>query len=68
MTNRERELILVTTNKGDAFDYEHLSNYHLSNLKFHYPSINKPFDSDRPNGFVMQYKKEYGVEPNKICR
>ncbi len=65
MNNRDRELILVTTNKSDAFDYEHLSNNHLSNLKFHYPSVNKPFNFDKPNGFVKQYREEYGIDPNK---
>lgn len=65
MNNRDRELILVTTNKSDAFDYEHLSNNHLSNLKFHYPSVNKPFNSDKPNGFIKQYRKAYGIDPNK---
>ena len=67
MTNRNRELILVTTNKNDGFDYEHLSNFHLSNLKFHYPSINKPFNTDKPNGFIKQYRREYGVDPNKFA-
>jgi len=67
MTNREREIILVTTNKNEAFDYEHISNFHLSNLKFHYPSVNKVHDTDKPNGFVKRYKKEYGVEPNKYA-
>ncbi|MEZ4803755.1 MAG: LysM peptidoglycan-binding domain-containing protein [Gelidibacter sp.] len=67
MTTKEKELILVTTNKGDAFDYEHLSNFHLSNLKFHYPSVNKPLNSDKPNGFVKLYKKEYGIDPNKYA-
>lgn len=67
MTNRDKELILVTTNKNDAFDYEHLSNFHLSNLKFHYPSINKPYNTDKPNGFVKQYRKHYGIDPNKYA-
>lgn len=67
MTNKDKELILVTTNKNDAFDYEHLSNYNLSNLKFHYPSINKPLNSDNPNGFVKQYRATYGVDPNKYA-
>ncbi len=67
MNSRDRQLILVTTNKTEAFDYEHLSNFHLGNLKFHYPSINKPYNSDIPNGFIKQYKKEYGVDPNKYA-
>lgn len=67
MTNKDKELILVTTNKSEAFDYEHLSNFHLSNLKFHYPSVNKPYNFDKPNGFIKQYRKEYGVDPNKYA-
>ena len=67
MTNKDKELILVTTNKTEAFDYEHLSNFHLSNLNFHYPSVNKPYNFDTPNGFIKQYKKEYGVDPNKYA-
>jgi LysM repeat protein len=67
LTSRDRELILVTTNKTEAFEYEHLSNYHLSNLKFHYPSVNRPYNADSPNGFIKQYKREYGIEPNKYA-
>ncbi|MGJ8593334.1 MAG: LysM peptidoglycan-binding domain-containing protein [Aquaticitalea sp.] len=67
LTSRDREIILVTTDKNDAFDYEHLSNYHLSNLKFHYPSINKPFNTETPNSFIKKYRKEYGIDPNKFA-
>jgi len=55
----EREIILMTTNKNKAFDGENVSNnYALSNLKFHYPSPNKPYDNEQPNSFVTRYKKE----------
>jgi LysM repeat protein/ABC-type branched-subunit amino acid transport system substrate-binding protein len=67
MNSRDKELILVTTNKTDAFDYEHLSNNHLGNLKFHYPSVSKPFNTDKPNGFIKRYKREYSVDPNKYA-
>ena len=60
-------MILITTNKTDAFDYEHVSNFHLSNLKFHYPSINKTFNSENPSSFIRNYKRVYGVEPNKYA-
>jgi hypothetical protein len=39
----------------------------LSNLKFHYPSVNRPYNADSPNGFIKQYKREYGIEPNKYA-
>jgi LysM repeat protein len=67
MTSRDRELILVTTDKNEGFDYEHLSNFHLGNLKFHYPSVYKPYNTDNPNSFMHKYRKEYGVDPNKYA-
>ena len=39
----------------------------LSNLKFHYPSVNKTVDADSKNGFVRRYTKEYSVSPNKYA-
>jgi LysM repeat protein len=66
-TSRDKEIILITTNKTDAFEYEHVSNVHLSNLKFHYPSIFRVASSDLPSNFVKQYKSKYGVEPNKYA-
>ena len=67
MNSRDKELIMVTTIKTEAFDYEYLSNNQLGNLKFHYPSINKNYNSDMPDGFVKGYKQIYGVTPNKYA-
>ena len=64
----EREIILMTTNKNKAFDGENVSNnYALSNLKFHYPSPNKPYDNEQPNSFVTRYKKEWNTTPNRYA-
>ncbi|MBC2846057.1 amino acid ABC transporter substrate-binding protein [Winogradskyella flava] len=59
------EIVLVTLNKSKAFEGKNIDNNYLSNLKFHYPSVNKDFDEDKSNGFVRAYKKEYGVSPSK---
>lgn len=67
LTNRNQEIILVTTNKSDAFERTNVSNFHLANLKFHYPSINKSFNIEQPDSFVKAYKKQYGVEPNRYA-
>ncbi|MCB0447465.1 MAG: LysM peptidoglycan-binding domain-containing protein, partial [Gelidibacter sp.] len=67
LNGSSKQVILITTNKTDAFDYEHVSNFHLSNLKFHYPSINKTFNSENPSSFIRNYKRVYGVEPNKYA-
>jgi LysM repeat protein len=61
----EREIILMTTNKNKAFDGINISNYDLSNLKFHYPSVNRSYDVDINNSFVSGYKKKYGARPNR---
>jgi len=64
----EREIILMTTNKSKAFDGENVSNnYALSNLKFHYPSPNKPFDNEQLNSFVTRYKKQWNTTPNRYA-
>ena len=67
LTNKNQEVILVTTNKTDAFEGVNVSNYHLSNLQFHYASINRSLNSDHPDSFVKSYKKKYGVEPNRFA-
>jgi hypothetical protein len=62
------EIILTTTDKGKAFEGTGPdTNYHLSNLKFHYATINKQFDVDAKNGFVNAYRNKYGVSPNKYA-
>lgn len=67
LTNKNQEIILVSTNKTDAFEGANVSNYHLANLRFHYPSINKTSNADQADSFVKAYKKKYGTEPNKYA-
>lgn len=67
MTNRNQEIIIVTTKLNDAFEGPNVSNFHLANLKFHYPSINRSLNPDQPDSFVRAYKQKYGIEPNKFA-
>ncbi|MEM5564642.1 LysM peptidoglycan-binding domain-containing protein [Psychroserpens sp. AS72] len=63
-----KEIILFTTDKNRAFEGREISNYHLSNLKFHYPSINKTADiGSSRNAFIRAYRREYNVSPNKYA-
>ncbi|OZV67542.1 LysM peptidoglycan-binding domain-containing protein [Winogradskyella aurantia] len=65
----ETEIVLVTLDKNNAFEGKNIDNYHLSNLKFHYPSVNKNFEEAKPNSFVNSYRNTYGVSPSKYaCR
>ncbi|MEN8885547.1 MAG: LysM peptidoglycan-binding domain-containing protein [Winogradskyella sp.] len=59
------EIVLVTLDKNKAFEGKNIDNNDLSNLKFHYASVNKDFDETKSNSFVNSYKKVYGVSPNK---
>ena len=61
------KITLTTTNRNDAFKDEEVSNYHLSNLHFTYPSISKMLNSTTSNSFVNQYKKQYHVSPGKYA-
>ncbi|MCB0462478.1 MAG: LysM peptidoglycan-binding domain-containing protein [Flavobacteriaceae bacterium] len=63
----EREIMLLTTKKEDAFEGENISNFDLSNLKFHYPSYNLDYDSERSNSFVKRYKSVYGGLPSRYA-
>ena len=63
----EREIIMVTTNKNRAFDGENVSNFDLSNLKFHYPSYNLDYDVEDKNAFVENYQRLYRGLPSKYA-
>ena len=64
-TNNKSEIVLVTLDRNNAFEGKNIDNYHLSNLKFHYPSVKKDFDESKSNGFVSKYREAYGVSPSK---
>jgi len=61
------KITLTTTNKTDAFEDEEVSNYHLSNLHFTYPSVYKMINSETSNSFVNRYKQQYGISPNEYA-
>lgn len=58
------EVILTTTRHNEAFEYEEVSNYHLSNLQFTYPSISKIVSEDSNIKFIKDYKLKYNTSPN----
>ena len=68
LVNEEIEIILTTTDKSRAFESNDPdNNYHLSNLKFHYATINKQFDEVSLDGFVKKYRATYGLSPSKYA-
>ncbi|MDO6597636.1 LysM peptidoglycan-binding domain-containing protein [Oceanihabitans sp. 2_MG-2023] len=67
LNNDENKIVLVTTDMNDAFENDEISNYHLSNLNFHFPTVSKTYNEDDNNGFAKQYSKKYGATPNKTA-
>ncbi len=63
----ENKIRLFTLNKNRAYDYNDVSNVHLANLDFTFPSVNKHFDYDEINPFLISYKNKYGVFPNRYA-
>jgi hypothetical protein len=63
---RSRHVRLFTLDKNDAFDFREVSNFHLSNLEFTYPSWNKIYNYNDEIAFVKAYKEQYGVLPNRF--
>ncbi len=67
LISEEKQIVLATTDKNSAFEGKNISNIYLSNLQFHFPSIKKDFDEEKPDIFVKNYKKKYGFSPNSYA-
>ena len=63
----EYNLRLFTLDKNAAYDYHDVSNMHLAKLRFTFPSINKSYDFNDRNPFLVSYKNKYGVLPNRFA-
>ena len=59
------QISLYTTSSNKAFSGNNISNYNLSNLNFHYPSINKPLDFKLYSNFIKNFSNIYNFIPNK---
>lgn len=55
---------MFTTDMNSAFEKDVISNTHLSNLKFTYPSVNRQVAN---NSFVERYRKRFGDDPDKYA-
>lgn len=63
----ETQIVLMTTNRNDAFKDDAVSNHDLSNLQFHFVTTAR-FNTDaNSNGFVERYQNSYGDIPSKMA-
>ncbi|MGS2762298.1 amino acid ABC transporter substrate-binding protein [Sinomicrobium sp. M5D2P9] len=61
----KRKITMFTTKKGNAYDSESVSNFHLANLNFHYPTVDKA--SSGEGAFVKAYAERFGISPNRYA-
>ncbi|MEM9143658.1 MAG: peptidoglycan-binding protein LysM, partial [Bacteroidota bacterium] len=55
---------MFTTNKNSGFGKEVISNSHLSNLRFTYPSVYREVEN---NAFVRNYRRRFGDAPDRYA-
>ncbi|TDT37960.1 ABC-type branched-subunit amino acid transport system substrate-binding protein [Maribacter spongiicola] len=55
---------MFTTDMNSAFENDVISNTHLSNLKFTYPSVNRQVTN---NSFVERYRTRFGDDPDRYA-
>ncbi|HDZ03612.1 hypothetical protein LCGC14_0127940 [marine sediment metagenome] len=55
---------MFTTDMNSAFENDVISNTHLSNLRFTYPSVNRQVAN---NSFVERYRKRFGDDPDRYA-
>lgn len=58
---------LFTTDRNENYEYHDISNLHLANLDFTFPSVSKSYNFDEKNAFLVSYKNTYGVLPNRYA-
>lgn len=63
--SRSNKITLFTTNKNSAFESDVVTNEHLGELRFHFPSEYKEYDESVTDSFIEAYKAKYGFIPNK---
>lgn len=64
---RTQNVRLFTLDKNEAFDFREVSNIHLANLEFTFPSWNKSYNYNDNIAFVTAYKEQYSVIPNRFA-
>ncbi|MDX1544857.1 MAG: LysM peptidoglycan-binding domain-containing protein [Christiangramia sp.] len=64
---RNHDITLLTTNKNNTYESDIISNNHLGKLKFHYPSVDKEYDTVETEDFMKDYEERFGITPNQYA-
>ncbi|MEX2350424.1 MAG: LysM peptidoglycan-binding domain-containing protein [Flavobacteriaceae bacterium] len=65
--SKSRDIRLFTLDNNNAFEYREVSNNHLANLEFTFPSRSKTFNVNKENDFIEAYEVKYGIIPNRFA-
>lgn len=64
ISDKKVSVRMFTTDRNQAFENDVISNSHLSNLNFTYPSVYREVGND---GFARRYKKRFGDSPDRYA-
>lgn len=64
ISDKKVSVRMFTTDRNQAFENDVISNSHLSNLNFTYPSVFREVGND---GFTRRYKKRFGDSPDRYA-
>ncbi len=62
-----KKIMLFTTNKGSAYDSDEIQHMHLSNLTFHFPSVDREYKYGLQKQFIDDYESRTGITPNSYA-
>ncbi|MBZ9632532.1 LysM peptidoglycan-binding domain-containing protein [Salegentibacter sp. LM13S] len=62
---RNHQIKLFTTERNSGFEDSNVDNEHLGRLNFHYPSVDKEYDTASSEEFIEAYKEEFDMIPNQ---
>ena len=60
-------VVLTTTDSNDAFQGDEVSNYHLAQLNFTFPTISKMNNDNENRSFINAYQKKYNETPSSFA-
>jgi LysM repeat protein len=62
-----RQITLFTTHKGSAYDSDEIQHMQLTNLNFHFPSIDNETTRERSEAFAEAYEDRYTISPSRYA-
>lgn len=64
---KDYKITLLTTDRNRYFEGDEVQSTQLANLNFHFPSVDRPFQNEKGNLFVKNYREKNYVAPNKFA-